>query len=156
MAVVGLKVAAEMTRKAQVTIHRAMKDGRLSFTIGDTGDRLVDTAELDRVFGIKKPDVISEKKANVISCNDMKVSDLRVLTVEKGFLEDKIRSLEKIIQTLEADKADLISQRNEWQGQAQHFKLLAGIVAQPQPANETHAQPEEGPRRGFWSRLFGG
>lgn len=78
---VGLKIAAEMTGKAQVTIHRAMKDGRLSFTIGNTGDRLIDTSELDRVFNIKKPDVITLKAPNEISCNDVK-SDVMTTDVQ--------------------------------------------------------------------------
>ena len=30
-----------------------MKTGRLSFTVGEAGERRIDTAELDRVFGVR-------------------------------------------------------------------------------------------------------
>ncbi len=154
MAMVGLKAAAEMTGKAQVTIHRAMKAGRLSFTIGNTGDRLIDTSELDRVFNIKKPDVITLKAPNEISCNDVKsdvmTTDVQVLATEKRFLEDKIRILEDIAYKLQEDKADLIRQRDKWQCEAEHYKLLSA------PASQSILdQPAEAPRSGFWRRLFG-
>lgn len=151
---VGLKAAAEMTGKAQVTIHRAMKDGRLSFTISNTGDRLIDTSELDRVFNIKKPDVITLKVPNEISCNDMQsavmTKDIHILAAEKRFLEDKIRILEDIAAKLQEDKADLIRQRDKWQGEAEHYKLLSA----PTPQSIVD-QPAEVPRAGFWRRLFG-
>ena len=50
---IGLSEAAKLTGRNQSTIHRAMKTGRLSFTVGDDGERRIDPAELDRVFGIK-------------------------------------------------------------------------------------------------------
>jgi hypothetical protein len=37
--------------KNQSTIHRVMKAGRLSYTKDATGERKVDAAELERVFG---------------------------------------------------------------------------------------------------------
>jgi hypothetical protein len=39
----------------QSTIHRAMKTGRLSYTVSETGERRIDTSELERVFGLKPP-----------------------------------------------------------------------------------------------------
>src|SRR3954466_15610415 len=60
----GLSEAAKLTGRNQSTIHRAMKTGRLSYTVGEGGERRVDTAELDRAFGIKvngaMPDVIAQ------------------------------------------------------------------------------------------------
>jgi len=53
MALVGLSDAAKLTGRNQTTIHRAMKTGRLCYTADETGARRIDTAELDRVFGIK-------------------------------------------------------------------------------------------------------
>ena len=55
MALIGLKRASELTGKNQSTIHRAMKSGRLSYQTSDTGERLIDTSELDRVFPIQAP-----------------------------------------------------------------------------------------------------
>jgi hypothetical protein len=52
---VGLRQAARMTGRNQSTVHRAMQTGRLSFTINEAGERRIDVAELERVFGIKSP-----------------------------------------------------------------------------------------------------
>lgn len=56
MALIGLTEAARLTGKDKATIHRAMKSGKLSFTVGDGGERQIDPAELDRVFPIKPQD----------------------------------------------------------------------------------------------------
>lgn len=53
MASIGLSEAAKLTGRNQSTIHRAMKAGRLSYTVGEAGERRIDTAELDRVFRVK-------------------------------------------------------------------------------------------------------
>ena len=44
--------AARLSGRNQSTLHRAMKAGRLSYTVDAAGQRRIDTAELDRVFGI--------------------------------------------------------------------------------------------------------
>jgi hypothetical protein len=53
MASVGLTEAARLVGRNQSTVHRAMQTGRLSYTTDSAGKRVVDTAELDRVFGIE-------------------------------------------------------------------------------------------------------
>jgi hypothetical protein len=50
MAQVGLGEAARLTGKNRTTIFRAMKSGRLSYSMNGSGERQVDTAELERVF----------------------------------------------------------------------------------------------------------
>jgi hypothetical protein len=55
MPLVGLSEAARLTRKDKATIHRALKSGRLCYTVTDSGERRIDTAELDRVFPIMQP-----------------------------------------------------------------------------------------------------
>jgi hypothetical protein len=52
---IKLGEAARLTGKAKSTIHRAMEAGRLSYTIDDEGERLIDPAELARAFDIKSP-----------------------------------------------------------------------------------------------------
>ena len=52
---VGLRQAARMTGRNQSTVHRAMRTGWLSFTVNEAGERRIDVAELERVFGIKSP-----------------------------------------------------------------------------------------------------
>jgi len=50
---IGLSEAAKLTSRSQIDNSPAMKTGRLSFAVGDDGERRIDAAELDRVFGIK-------------------------------------------------------------------------------------------------------
>jgi predicted site-specific integrase-resolvase len=50
MPTVGLSEAAKLTGRNQSTIHRALKSGRLAYTIDATGERRIDLAELRRVF----------------------------------------------------------------------------------------------------------
>jgi hypothetical protein len=50
MALIGLSEAAKYTGKNRTTIFRAMKSGRLTFTLNGAGERQVDVAELERVF----------------------------------------------------------------------------------------------------------
>jgi hypothetical protein len=45
MALIGLKQAAELTGKNQSTIRRAVRSGKLSFRVGDSGQPLIDPAE---------------------------------------------------------------------------------------------------------------
>jgi hypothetical protein len=47
---VGLSEAARISGRNRTTIFRAMKSGRLSFTMNGAGERQVDVAELERVF----------------------------------------------------------------------------------------------------------
>jgi hypothetical protein len=56
MAKLGLQAAAELTGRSRSTIHRAMQQGRLSYEKDESGGRLVDTAELLRVFGESPPE----------------------------------------------------------------------------------------------------
>ena len=53
MAAIGLTEASRLTGKNTSTLHRAMKTGRLSYTINDAGERRIELAELERVFGRK-------------------------------------------------------------------------------------------------------
>jgi hypothetical protein len=50
MALIGLNEAARLSGRNRSTLHRAMKDGRLSYTLDDAGERRIDVAELERVL----------------------------------------------------------------------------------------------------------
>ena len=57
MAEIGLAEASRLTGKNRSTLHRAMKTGRLSYTVNDAGERRIDVAELQRVFGLRSAPV---------------------------------------------------------------------------------------------------
>ena len=56
MAKVGAVEAARLAGVSRWTIARKFRAGVLSFEVGKGGERLVDTAELARVFGTLHPD----------------------------------------------------------------------------------------------------
>jgi hypothetical protein len=64
VAAIGLAEAVRLTGRNQSTIHRAMKAGRLSFTKDETGERRIDVAELERVFGVKLQRVANLNRGN--------------------------------------------------------------------------------------------
>jgi hypothetical protein len=53
MALLSVSAAARAAGVDRATIHRALKSGRLSATVDDTGARAIDTAELARVFPLR-------------------------------------------------------------------------------------------------------
>ena len=53
MASIGLSEAARLTGKPRSTIHRAMRDGRLSYAVSPDGTRLIELSELERIYPVK-------------------------------------------------------------------------------------------------------
>lgn len=51
MALLTLSAAARAVGKDRTTIHRKVKSGELSAVHGPTGEKRIDTSELERVFG---------------------------------------------------------------------------------------------------------
>ena len=137
MALVGLKRASELTGKNQSTIHRAMKAGRLSYSLGDSGERLLDTSELTRLFPLKSDDDGLRNHASAEQRNDTQAADLR----------ERLLFMQQRIDALEADKTDLRAERDRLlsviETQAQQVKLLSD----QRPA----AQPDAARRRRWWS-----
>jgi hypothetical protein len=101
MAQIGLRQAARLSGKNTSTIHRAMKTGRLSFTVDEAGARQIDTAELDRVFGIK---TLSE--SNKVN-GALVAQPLQSHPAHPG----EIAALERLLADREATIADL---RHPW------------------------------------------
>ena len=149
MALVGLKRAAELTGKNQSTIHRAMKAGRLSFTSSEAGERLVDTAELHRVFPIKSTE--NEQSRNDAPELQSNVVQLYELRLKLALESQKVSMLEARISELEEIKADLRDDRDRWRAQAEQSTRLLTDQSQKNELAMT-----EKPKKSFVSRLFGG
>ena len=118
-----LQAAAELTGRSRSTIHRAMKEGRISYEIGESGDRLVDTAELLRVFGERPP----EDESNGASNGERHAMHNVALRAKLELERAKNAMLEERI-------AELKEERDRWREQA--TRLL--------PA------PQAAERRGWW------
>jgi hypothetical protein len=52
---IGLRAAARLCGRNQSTIHRALKSGRLSYTVNEAGERRIEVSELERVFELRAP-----------------------------------------------------------------------------------------------------
>ena len=76
MALVGLHEASRIVGRNRSTLHRAMKDGRLSYSLDAAGDRRIDVAELERVFGAR---VAVGNGAETVQSNDSQRREIEVL-----------------------------------------------------------------------------
>lgn len=123
MATVGLTRAAELTGKSASTIHRAMRKGRLSFTTDEHGTRLMDTAELDRVFGVQSLAIADDTVRDMPRTHEAPLhpdagglvqlrADLSVERLKSTMLEERVREMQGRVD-------DLRQERDEWRQQAQ-------------------------------------
>jgi len=116
---VGLKEAARLTGKNQSTIHRAMKSGKLSYKVSDSGERIIDVAELDRVFQVSPDGKL------VRNDNDVLHSHVEELARLRAQLEAE-RAHQAVAKERLSEKDDIISDmrldRDKWRTQAE--KLL--------------------------------
>jgi hypothetical protein len=144
MALIGLTEAAKLTGKNKATIHRAMKDNRISFTISESGERQIDPAELDRVFPIK-PQVaakgVAESNRTKVASNYVQLSQLSAqLEAEKvrtASLEARIADKDTVID----DLRHRLDREGEERRQAQ--AQLTALLSDQRPKS-----PQ--PRRSWW------
>jgi hypothetical protein len=113
--------AAELTRRNRTTIWRACKDGRVSSTKGDTGEYLIEVAELERAFGrLHSPQQTNQVHVDAVQ-PDATVDETMVLHREVDLLREQVRMLT-------ADKEDLRSERDRLismlEKQAEQVRLL--------------------------------
>lgn len=130
MAAIGLSEAARLTGKPRSTIHRAMKDGRLSFTVGPGGARLIDPAELERVYPIRPPRNNATDAPAVPSNTSQQPSIVAQLEAERA----KAAGLEALVAAHESTIDDLrkrLDRAEEERRQAQ--ALLTDQRAQHRP-----------------------
>ena len=133
--------AAELTGKNRTTIWRACKTGKLSATKTDTGDFLIDPAELERVYGtLRMPQPATSLHVDALQ-PDAPLNETNVLRREVELLREQLR-------TLAADKDDLRAERDRLLGvlerNAEHMKLLT----------DQREQAKHSPSLSVWARLF--
>jgi hypothetical protein len=124
MGPIGLAEAARLTGKNQSTIHRAMKAGRLSYSKDEAGERKVDLAELERVFGINgaRPGM----DAPTLACNDMQGMVASSLAALQARLEER----DRMIAAHEATIADL---RARLDSEAEERRRLLALLTDRRP-----------------------
>ncbi len=128
MPAVGLSEAAKLTGRNQSTIHRAMKIGRLAFTVDENGGRRIDVAELERVFGIRasaSPDAMAQP----LQSHAPQAGELAAL---QRLLDDREAAIRDLRARLDA------SEQERRASQAQLTALLTDQRAVP-PAPTRHS-----------------
>jgi len=132
---INISQAAKMTGKTRTTIYKKIKSGELSAELGSDGNRLIDTAELLRVFGdLVTPDTVS-----------MDVHGIQQETPQVTSL------LERQISLLEAENQRL---HEQIEADRREKERLFGLL-EKQTLLLTHTQQEPAPKTTFWQRMFG-
>lgn len=105
MAKVSVTQASELTGKSKSTIQRALKSGRLSYSMNDAGDKEIDTSELERVYGNFPPkvDIEAMVRAELQRAQDM---------LEMERVKMRCRSLEDQLHMTEVQLTDMKDQRD--------------------------------------------
>ena len=135
MAKINISQAAKMTGKTRTTIYKKIKSGELSAELGSDGNRLIDTAELLRVFGeLVTPDTVS-----------MDVHEIQQEMPQVTPL------LERQINLLEAENRRL---HEQIEADRREKERLLGLL-EKQTLLLTHIQQESVPKVSFWQRVFG-
>ena len=115
----NISQAAKMTGKTRTTIYKKIKSGELSAELGEDGNRLIDTAELLRVFGdLVTPDTVS-MDVHTIHSETPQVTPL----------------LERQISLLEAENKRLHEQMASDRGKG----TAAWPAGKANPASDSHA-----------------
>ena len=133
MALHSISEAARLTGKARSTIHRHIKDGKLSKLKGKDGKPAIETSELTRVYG-------------ELSHED---SVLKPIVIHPATLDEtpKIHALEKEVEALKTERDNLANERDKWAAQAERLTLLL--------TNDVGKGVEQGRRVGWFDRLLG-
>lgn len=116
MAKVSVAQAADLTGKSKSTIQRALKSGRLSYSMSDLNDKEIDTSELERVYGPFPPKADQEA---AIRAELQRAQDL----LEMERVKMRCRSLEDQLHMTERQLEDMKEQRDQWQKQAQQLMI---------------------------------
>jgi hypothetical protein len=122
-----------------------MKTGRLSYTVADDGGRRIDTAELDRVFGIRNLSLARGSSGNgatpgnhaqgVQSQAAHEPESERIIAAQRETIEQQDATIRDLRARLDAESAE---RRREVEERRQLIHLLT----------------DQRPRRSGWRRWF--
>ena len=94
MALVSVTEAARLTGKNRATIHRYIKQGKLSQSTDAAGSKKIETSELLRVFG-----AISASPATALQCDVMQHDTTVENELPVAALQQKIAMLEQLLES---------------------------------------------------------
>ena len=129
---IGMTEAAKLTGKQRQTIHKAIKEGRISAVRSEAGEWRIDPAELFRVY--PPLSTVNDNQSTQVDAGLQRVDS--GLQREVELLRERIREKDDII-------SDLREDRDHWRQQA-----TALLTDQRQKATEK-------PVQGRWARAWG-
>lgn len=112
----SISEAAKLTGKNRTTIYRHMKKSVISFEKGPTGNPVIETSELERVYG--------SLHCNVV----MQQTDTPSDTIQVAVLQAQLDATKQMLQDAQKD-------RDDWKEQAQQAFML--LTNSSTTANET-------------------
>ena len=133
---IGMTEAAKLTGKQRQTIHKAIKEGRVSAVRSESGEWRIDPAELFRVYAPLS--TINDNQNNKVDDGLQRID--RSLQREIDLLHERIKEKDSII-------GDLRQDRDHWRQQA-----TALLMDQREKAPK---KPIEGRFTRAWSILTG-
>ena len=143
MAEIGISEAARIVGKTRNTLYRFMKEGKLSYHVGESGTRTVEASELLRAFPYAAKAIGERYKSD--TCSDTKVTE------SDSKVTDGTQEKDEIIQLLKAQLAEA-ARREAWLKERIEA-LEKRLPLPPGQDSQIAKQPEK--RKGFWARLFG-
>jgi hypothetical protein len=126
-----LGMAARATGLSKSTIYRAIKAGRISTGRSDTGEYVIDPAELHRVF---PPAQDATRSGNGCVTQDATPSEQGEIALRHARLEAEIAASLQEVAQLCADLQKTWGDRNRWRGEAQK---LGAAFSVPMPLSRT-------------------
>jgi len=124
MALIGLAEAARLSGRNRATIHRAMKSGKLAYTLAEGGERKIDISELERVFGTRAT------IGNGVQPLQSDASQRREIETLREFLADSPAAV-----------ADLRRRLDESEAERRRLTLLLSPPTPPAPAMPDQPRP---------------
>ncbi|MBF0160255.1 MAG: hypothetical protein HQL58_12110 [Magnetococcales bacterium] len=86
-----------MTGRNSSTIHRAMQSGKVSYTVNANGERVIDLAELERVYGLKPQDSQATQQTATDAVSDAchSTQQVETLATQLQWLQEKCNLLQQ-------------------------------------------------------------
>jgi excisionase family DNA binding protein len=129
MTALRLPDAARRVGLHRSSLFRAIRSGRLSATRTEGGDFLIDASELFRVYPPKNkgPQGTHPDASDASGCVEPRApaheTTINELRLRLTALEAELCAQRELVSRLDQDKADLMRQRDGWQGQAERLAL---------------------------------
>lgn len=167
MALLSLREAARQVGVSRQTMYRMVSEGKVTATVGHDGQKVVDTAELLRVFGRLEPRQ-SPATAETVSpatvtrqvetggaTAPQPAPSIVAMTAEDRRREVDMAYRESLKAELAAAKEALRRTEDQLREAREREAKLLDLAASATRLLEHRELPATPPRKGFWRRVFG-